>query len=108
MLPATHASWCGGLPTPGAEVYYRFDSPLHGDVLVTLEPEDADLDLAVLASLDTGGCDAAGACLAWSQQAGVVAETASIGVEQGHTYYVVIDGASDVSSGYRLSLACSK
>jgi hypothetical protein len=101
---ATGTECASGLD--GHPVYYRFDSPVTGELAVSLSPVENDLDLVVLAADPGHGCDAT-ACLAASQHGGLAAETATVPVVAGQTYYLVVDGPG-AGGAYGLTVGCSK
>ncbi len=59
---------CAARLDNGGERYYRFTAVATGSVTVALANLSADLDLVVLGTSASGGCDALGACLQGGQQ----------------------------------------
>lgn len=101
---------CGTRDVTGAEMFYRFDSPIDGTVTVDLtNATGADLDLIVVGADTKGGCAPEDAsCLGASQTAGTGKEQATVAVERGRTYYFIVDGYADALSGYSLKVTCQK
>jgi hypothetical protein len=102
------ASWaCATRPTSGPEVYYRFESPISGSITARLSPHAGDLDLILVGADAMSRCDPA-TCIAASQNDGTAEETVTTTVKQGATYYFAVDGYGGATSGYTLTLDCTK
>lgn len=110
---ANHASrlasyTCGTRDAVGPETIYRLDTPLSGDVELTLTPVTGDLDLVVLGERPSGlGCDPS-QCLAASQTAGSGAEMLVRTATKGETLFVVVDSVTAVPAAYSLKVECTK
>lgn len=112
---ANHASRlasysCGTRSAVGPETIYRLDTPLNGDVKLTLTPVSGDLDLAVLGEHTGGvnlGCNPA-MCLAASQTNGSGAETIMRTATKGETVFVVVDSVTATPAAYSLAVECTK
>ena len=83
---------------PGPEYAYTFKAPYDGELTVTLSDEKTLTDVMVIAS--TGdGCDPAG-CVGWDYA------SATVPMEAGSTYFVVVDGYLDATGSYVIDVAC--
>lgn len=103
------AAWdgAGGRTYEGAEAFYRLHSPITGRVTARLLPWQRDLDLFALGAQPGGGCDAP-RTLAASQQPGLAADEVSFAVTAGAVYYLAVDGAAGVESGFELEVRCAR
>jgi hypothetical protein len=100
---------CAAGNLSGGEVYYRLDNPVSGTLTVTLTSREADLDLIVLGSDTSRGCDPDGACLASSQGAGAGGvEQVILEALQGETLYLVVDAPAGQAGAFTLSIGCHK
>jgi hypothetical protein len=92
----------------GPEVVYRFESPIKGTASITLTPAGGDLDLIALdADPKTRGCIPEKP-LKSSLNVGAGVETVQLDVEQGATYYLVVDGPGGSTASYRIEASCQK
>jgi hypothetical protein len=89
----------------GREILYRFDAKATGNVTVTLSSMTADLDLVVVGTTGTSGCDPIGACVGASATTNGT-EAVSFAATAGQSYYFVVDGYAGAISGYSLSVGC--
>ena len=81
---------------------HRGDVP----VVARLTSHAADLDLLVLGADGDGGC-APMDCRAASQSMGGTEARVEVSVTSGERYYLVVDGANGLASGYMLILECT-
>jgi len=96
---------CGG-DDDGREYVYSFDSPIQGEVTVTLDIANTaldDLDLFILE--DTGNACSAVDCVGASLTR--FDETVTFDVTFGTTYYIVVDGHDESEGDYLLSVECA-
>jgi hypothetical protein len=84
----------------GREYAYSFVAPYTGELSVTLSDATAGLWVAVVKAGAGDVCDPAAACLGLGQ--GLV----TVAVQQGQTYYVVVDGQAGASGSFTVSTAC--
>ncbi|MCX5742241.1 MAG: hypothetical protein NT062_07075 [Proteobacteria bacterium] len=105
---AAYPGCVGARADTGGEIAYELESPISGDITITMTPHDGDLDLVVLDDDALGGCDGA-SCRAVAQASGLAAETVTLaGVAAGQRYYAVIDGFAGAASAYTLDVVCTK
>ena len=98
-----------GVPLRASEkASYRFDSPVDGEVTVRLTPHGGDLDLAIVGSGVTRGCEPVNRCLAASVNVGNdLLEEATVSVQTDVTIYFVVDGTGG-GFGYTLEVLCDR
>ena len=90
----------------GPELIYEFSPMITGEYTFELTGLSSDLDLFVLQEEDvTGACDANN-CLDYSNNAASTDESITVALENGVTYYVVVDGFLGNTSTFDLSLSC--
>ncbi|MCP4871959.1 MAG: hypothetical protein GY898_24910 [Proteobacteria bacterium] len=95
---------CGGSGETGSEFTYSFTPTDSGDVAVRISGLEADLDLFVLAAGPAGECDPLG-CVASS--AGTAdSEEATFAALVANTYYIVVDGYDEATSGFTIEVDC--
>jgi|GEM_PF-2143047 len=83
----------------GPEYAYTFVAPYSGVALALLEDDDPNVDVLIVKA--TGDlCDPANACVAWDY------EGLTFDLEEGATYYVIVDGVEGTSAAYSLALEC--
>jgi hypothetical protein len=99
---------CSNIPTPGGAVYYRFHSPITGELTITLTPSASDLDLMVLPGHVDGSCDNDSPCLYASQNNGIASETVTMDVDREQFYYFVVDGKDTTPGGYSIAVDCTR
>jgi len=99
---------CAGARSEATEkVFYRFDSPVDGELTALLTPHGGgDLDLIATGALTTLGCDPAGRCIEAAQTAGSGPEQITLTIAADDTYFFIIDGPGG-AVGYTLELSCS-
>lgn len=95
---------CASRHESGQEVIYRFVPISSGQVTVQLSAAIAELDVIVLGTFRSGGCDSRGACLAASGAQSPRQVTFS--ATAGKTYYLLVDGADRATGTYELLVTC--
>ena len=106
--------FCNIRPVDGGEVYYKIDTPITGQLSVTMTPHDGDLDLSVIGTALDGTChptqplEVDQASCNTSQELALGVESVTAAVNQGRVLFVVVDGTQGATSAYTLSVACSK
>ena len=97
---------CTGANESGNEIAYSFTAASSGEVTFVLDGLAADLDLFGLQ--DTGaGCEA-NSCLDSSTSGGTTAESVTMTVNIGQTYFAVVDGWNENSGPYTLDVTCAE
>jgi hypothetical protein len=95
---------CTAANESGKEVAYSFAATTSGEATFVLDGLSSDLDLFGLQDLGTG-CDPAG-CLDFSTSGGNTAESVTITVNAGQTYYIVVEGWNNNEGPYTLAASC--
>ena len=84
---------------PAPEFAYIFDSPVTGEVTVTLSDETAETDVIVLTAGPDGEC-LADACVDYGLSA------VTFDAVAGQTYYLIVDGFNGALGSYRINVTC--
>jgi hypothetical protein len=96
-------AYAGGTrPDTGGEVVYLMETPMTGDVTVTMTPYDGDLDLAMLSA-----CSASSS-VDTSQLGGLATETVTFSATKGQPLYIAVDGFAGATGAFTLDVSCTK
>lgn len=103
--PKLEVYGCSPRVESGREAVHRFESDVTVDVSVTLSGLDADLDLIVLGSTETGACDPRMECVT-AEVGARSSHVAKFVAEAGKTYFIVVEGYEGAYGDYALEVAC--
>ena len=96
---------CTPTQETGDEIAYEFEADFSGEVTFTLTGLSNDLDLFGL--VDGGaGCDPA-SCQDHSTSGGTAAESVTMTVTSGTSYYAVVDGWNNNTGAFTLGVICN-
>jgi cysteine-rich repeat protein len=91
----------------GPEQYYKFQSPINGDITILLNGLSNNLDLVVSSSNALSGCEPINQCDAMSHNSGTNPEQIEMSVSKGETLYFIVDSKNSDSSPYTISIQCN-
>jgi cysteine-rich repeat protein len=101
-------SYCSSDDNSGKENFFRLDNPVTGDITITVNPYEGNINLIVLSEdASNVGCDA-GSCIEFSTQDSTNIKEVTFEGEQGKTYYIVVDSKSGENSSYSIQVDCDK
>jgi cysteine-rich repeat protein len=92
---------CVGWNETGPEYTYNFESPVTGEVTVTLSDLDSGVDLDVFVLSDDNGDCNSGNCIAYGSL------SATFDAVEGDMYYIVVDGYLDDEGSYTIKMDCA-
>jgi len=95
---------CTAANESGKELAYTFTAASSGEATFVLDGLSSDLDLFGLQDLGSG-CDPSG-CLDFSTSGGSAAESVTMTVNAGQTYYVVVEGWNNNEGPFTLAATC--
>jgi len=96
---------CAARIEQGREIVYRYAASATGNVTVTLTTASGNLDVIVVGTSMTGGCDPLGSCLAASAGA-EPSKQVTFAATSGAAYYIIVDGVSDAMGTFNLTVSC--